>query len=55
MTVVKLYSGSNGINGKDAVGADNSIPDIMNSTELRSRTYNTGIFASDSFEVTDKQ
>ena len=41
-------------NGADAVGSDNAMKAIMDQTSLRSRTYNTGIFASDSLDVTNK-
>ena len=40
--------------GADAVGADNAIKAIMDQTSLRSRTYNTGIFASDAIDMTDR-
>ncbi len=41
---------------QDVVGSDNALPvnGILDQTTLRSRTYNTGIFAADNFEVTEK-
>lgn len=41
---------------QDTVGGDNSLPNdgILDQVTLRSRTYNTGIFAADTFDVTNK-